>query len=75
LGSVEVHDLGECVSATNLQLEEGVASGVGALLAYEVARVAAGREVYIKVDFTNEKAIQFYLRAGMSIDSLVMRKQ
>jgi hypothetical protein len=75
LGSVEVHDLGEYVSATNLVLEEGIDSGVGGWLAYEVARVAKGREIYIKVDFTNEKAINFYLKAGMTIDSLVLRKK
>jgi hypothetical protein len=72
IGHVLVKDMGEFVSALDLTLGDGTPSGVGALLAAEVAKIAGNRDIYLRVSPTNEKAIRFYIAAGMEISDLVM---
>jgi ribosomal protein S18 acetylase RimI-like enzyme len=74
-GSVNVQEHESHVTATDLRLEPNAPSGIGAWLAYEVARIAGKREVYVRVALENEKAIKFYIAAGMEITDLVMRKK
>lgn len=72
IGSVRVEEHDGWVQATDLTLSDGVSGGVGARLAYEVAKVAGEREIYCRVALDNEKAIRFYIKAGMQIQDLVM---